>query len=349
MPYSPSVDINTWGMLNITVRQSFFRIKEKIDILSIKFKTEDAVLMVKFINTGGIKMFKKLIIATDLSAASFALVKCLGGLRAYGAEECLLLQCLSIQETSSLALSYTINVLEGMLRDLKEILAEQGYIVETRIIPGIAKNEVNKIAINENYSLIVVGAQEHSLTSEIFFGGLAYDVIHYAQKPVLLIRMEDYPQEGISCIKTLGCDMSNHILFPTDFSENADLAFDYVAKMAALGVKKITLFHVQDKSRISEYPEASFEKRNEIDNTRLQDMKKLLQEKGNAEIDAFLCQGSPAVEILKLIRERNIQLVVMGSQGRGFVKEIFLGSVSNNVARHSAASVLLIPAKREND
>lgn len=78
-------------------------------------------------------------------------------------------------------------------------------------------------------------------------------------------------------------------------------------------------------------------------------MKKLLQEKGNAEIDTFLSYGSPAVEILKLIRERNIQLVVMGSQRRGLVKELFLGSVSNNVARHSAASVLLFPAKRENN
>ena len=170
-------------------------------------------------------MFKRLIVATDLSAASLELVKCLGGLKAYGAEECLLLQCLSIQETSSLSLSYTLSVLEGMLQNLKEVLVQQGYIVETRVVPGIAKNEINRIAVNEDFLLIVVGAQKHTLTSEIFFGGLAYDVIHYAQKPVLLIRMEDYLQEGISCIKTLGCDMSNHILFPTDFSENADLAF----------------------------------------------------------------------------------------------------------------------------
>jgi len=236
-----------------------------------------------------------------------------------------------------------------MLQNLKEVLVQQGYIVETRVVPGIAKNEINRIAVNEDFSLIVVGAQEHTLTSEIFFGGLAYDVIHYAQKPVLLIRMEDYLQEGISCIKTLGCDMSNHSLFPTDFSENADLAFNYVTKMALLGVKKITLFHVQDKSRISEYPEDSLAKLNEIDNARLQDMKNILQEKAIAEVDTFLSYGSPAVEILKLIRERNIQLVVMGSQGRGFVKELFLGSVSNNVARHSLASVLLIPAKRKND
>jgi len=37
---------------------------------------------------------------------------------------------------------------------------------------------------------------------------------------------------------------------------------------------------------------------------------------------------------------------VMGSQGRGFVSESFLGSVSHQVARRSPAPVLLIPAKR---
>ena len=36
----------------------------------------------------------------------------------------------------------------------------------------------------------------------------------------------------------------------------------------------------------------------------------------------------------------------VGSQGRGYVKELFLGSVSHNVSRQAASSVLLVPAKR---
>jgi len=66
-------------------------------------------------------------------------------------------------------------------------------------------------------------------------------------------------------------------------------------------------------------------------------------------VETILSYGSPSVEILNTVHERNTQLIVMGSQGRGFVKEFFLGSVSHNIARHSAASVLLIPANRENE
>jgi len=46
-------------------------------------------------------MFKKIIIATDLSSAAFAVVKDLGKLKAYGAEEFLLLQCIGQRETDS--------------------------------------------------------------------------------------------------------------------------------------------------------------------------------------------------------------------------------------------------------
>lgn len=291
-------------------------------------------------------MFKKIIVATDLSEASYALTKCLAGLKEFGAEECLLLQCISKQEAASIYFSYVTAVIEEHLRNLKEIVENQGYIVESRVVPGVARNEVNNIAKKENYSLIVVGAQEHFAASEILFEGLAYDIIHHACKPVLIIRMEKYQDKGLSCIKSIGCNLSNHILFPTDFSENAELAFEYVKGMVAKGVKEVTLVHIQDELQIGHYLKERLEEFNAIDKSRLQNMKQLLEDIKNVEVKIIMRYGSSTVELLKLIRELNIQLVVMGSQGRGFVKEVFLGSVSHNMARHSPASILLVPAKR---
>lgn len=292
-------------------------------------------------------MFKRIIVATDLSDASYAVVNCLGGLKAYGAEECLLLQCLSMQESVSLALSYTTDALEKNLEDQKQLLEKQGFKVETRIVTGPAKREINRIASDEEYSVIVVGAQEQTMVSEAFSSEIAYDVIHYALKPVLLIRLKDIPENGVSCIRVTGCNISNHILFPTDFSDNADLAFSYVQNMVSDGVKKVTLLHVQDQVRISPHLMDKLEEFNRIDTARLEEMKKVLQSKGDVEVDIVLRFGSPTAEIIKLVEELNVQLVVMGSQGRGYIKEIFLGSVSHNIARHSTASVLLIPAKRD--
>jgi len=39
----------------------------------------------------------------------------------------------------------------------------------------------------------------------------------------------------------------------------------------------------------------------------------------------------------------------MGSQGKGFVHEFFLGGVSSQVTRFSKVPVLLVPAKRDDE
>ena len=296
-------------------------------------------------------MFKQLIITTDLSRDSNAFINCLGGLKLYGAEKCLLLQCLNIEGTIGINESYNsiaFSIFEKILQSQKESLEKQGYSVEIRVLSETARNEINMIAVEEDYSAIVVDANKRFSSGEVVFSELADDLIHNAQKPILLIRSNEHTGEGSSYgTDVTGCEIGNHVLFPTDFSDNANFAFGCMVEMAADKAKKITLLHVQDKSRISPYLDNRLEEFNATDRARLESMKKILQEKGNAEVEIVLKYGSPSVEILNFVKEYNVQLVVMGSQGRGFVNEFFLGSVSHNIARHSRSSVLLVPAKRK--
>jgi hypothetical protein len=74
-------------------------------------------------------MFKRLIAATDLSPASFAVVSCLEKLKAYGAEQCLLLQCLSFSEAASTALSYHTDPLEKMLNEQKTFWKNRALVL----------------------------------------------------------------------------------------------------------------------------------------------------------------------------------------------------------------------------
>ena len=291
-------------------------------------------------------MFSRIIIATDLSPASFSVVQCAGRLRAFGANQCLLLECLSAQEATSTAFSYSTQLLETTLGQQVAILEQQGFKVEARVVPGFAKQEINRIAANENFSLIVMGSRGHSLVGETLLGNVAHGVILNALKPVLLIPVKMAMENGEVSVRRGRCDFIEHVLFPTDFSENADHAFTYVEKLVSDGARHVTLVHVQDKARLDPHLMQRLDEFNEIDMGRLEKLKLALQAKGDATIDIELAFGSPFVEIIRLIRERNAHLVVMGSQGRGFIKEIFLGSVSHNVARHSDAAVLLVPANR---
>lgn len=291
-------------------------------------------------------MFKRLIVATDLSPASFSVVSCLSGLKDYGAEQCLLLQCLSMNDAMSRGLSYHTDEIDEMLSEQKKILENQGFVVEARTVVGAPKHEIVRIAAKEDYELIVVGAQGHSLVGEKLLGGVAYGVVNKSVTPVLVVPVAKKEGEENACEPVARCGFSDNILFATDFSEPADNAFIYVERLVANGARRVTLVHVQDKIKLEEHLAARLEEFNERDRGRLENLKEVLLKKGAPEVGIEVCYGVPFEEITRLIRERDAQLAIMGTQGRGFVGEFFLGSVSHNVVRHSVAPVLLIPALR---
>lgn len=175
-------------------------------------------------------------------------------------------------------------------------------------------------------------------------GGVAYGVINTSTKPVLVVPVEKEGEEN-TCKPVSRSRFGVHVLFPTDFSEMDDNAFAYVKQLVADGVGKITLVHVQDKAKLKHLKER-LDEFNERDQGRLEEMEQALMKKGAPRIDIEVCYGVPSQEIVRLVEERDAQLVVMATQGRGFVGELVLGSVSHNVARRSVAPVLMIPAPR---
>ena len=56
-----------------------------------------------------------------------------------------------------------------------------------------------------------------------------------------------------------------------------------------------------------------------------------------------LIRGIPCRPFSRLLESQDISLIVMGTQGKGFIQELFLGSVAHNVSRLATCPVLLIP------
>ncbi|MDD4160329.1 MAG: universal stress protein [Synergistaceae bacterium] len=288
-------------------------------------------------------MFRRAILASDFSRESMALVNCSGGLKAFGTEEILLLHFWGSMAVLEVDSFYKPAVYEDFSRNLQKqqsILEEQGFKVETRVLEGLSASQVNKIAIDENYSLIGVGSGRD------IFSPMANELIHSAQRPTYIYKSSEIKAAKAPCVQGKSEGIADHVLFATDFSKNSEVAFNYLIQMIPLINRKISIIHIQDEYRISPYLDDKIDEFNRIDSARLEGMKKLLLDKGCPETEAILKYGPPASEILKSAEELSVQMVVMGNQGRGFVNEFFLGSVSHNVARQSPVSVLLIPAKR---
>jgi nucleotide-binding universal stress UspA family protein len=135
--------------------------------------------------------------------------------------------------------------------------------------------------------------------------------------------------------------MFTRILFPTDFSKAAEHALKYLGKIAADTKCPITIMHVLEEKPADD----ETAKRIEEDSRFLLDSKKWRLESIGAEmVSAELTSGKPADVILTRAKEEDFSIIVMGSTEKGLFKGVFLGSVSNEVARHAELPVLLVPA-----
>ena len=105
--------------------------------------------------------------------------------------------------------------------------------------------------------------------------------------------------------------------------------------------------HFQDKKKINPHLESRLREFNEIDNMRLQIVRERLEQTTGVKPDIELIYGYPSREIIDFCRRETVSLVVMGTHGRGYIEEMFVGSVSHNVARHVPAPVFLSPLPRE--
>jgi nucleotide-binding universal stress UspA family protein len=138
-------------------------------------------------------------------------------------------------------------------------------------------------------------------------------------------------------------EILRHVLLPTDFSEISSRALAYVHRLAAKGLRRVTLLHALDVPGGEVYP-LDFQKMAEAKSRdSLAAWTAELKNAAIPQVDAVFDPGHPLQAILRVLESQDISLIVMGTQGKGFIKEIFLGSVAHNVSRMAPCPVLLIP------
>lgn len=289
-------------------------------------------------------MFEKILIISELHYNFDHVLSCVLQLKNLGTRSCLLVQCLNPHELSDAISNYIINIYNDHLEAQRQCLIEHGFSVSTRQMIGVYQENIGQTALEENCSLIVVGAPERTVIGSLLDGGAAYQMMQGSPVPLLLVRTP--PTPDMTRAVAHECHMIDHVLFPTDFSENAEKAFDIVKETARSGVKKITLMHVQDKAKIDPHLLDQLEQFNKKDMDRLKALETSLKEVGEVDVDCVLLYGSPTVEILNFIKQQGVTWVIMGSQGRGRIRDIYLGNVSHNIARRSPVPVLLVPISR---
>lgn len=140
-----------------------------------------------------------------------------------------------------------------------------------------------------------------------------------------------------------------HILVPTDFSETSRVALRYALALADRFGACVHLLHaVQnplDQPWAAEIYAASvteFEQsaRRESDTA----LATMLDESERQKYCACLVTeiGPPFLTIIKYAKREHIDLIVMGTHGRGAIAHLLIGSVAENVVRKAPCPVLTV-------
>jgi nucleotide-binding universal stress UspA family protein len=277
-------------------------------------------------------MFSTVVIGTSLSDTSTRTLCCLQGLRAAGVRKAFLVHAMNIRDVGTLYRQLRTLAMPALERQ-KRVLEEMGFEVAVDVRLGIPYVEIDQVAREHDASLIAVHLTTETLLADVFVGGVAYELLQRADRPVLAMKAK-----GADGDCELLCEnVLHHVLHPTDFSDNAERALAYVQGLAEAAQPAVTLVHVDETAA----PAAA-----SLARDRLEGIAQQLQRAGARQVSVEVVGGSPTTELLKIARRNEHSLIVMGSQGKGFIKEIFLGSVSHSMIRHAGVPVLVVPAVR---
>ncbi|MGB8992054.1 MAG: universal stress protein [Desulfobaccales bacterium] len=288
-------------------------------------------------------MFKTIVLATDLSPAWDEIVACAGEFKALGCSRVILTNVIVAKFLSGLEEMLRADV-RPKLETQQRQLEAQGLQVEVEIPFGLPAYSLNDIACRYGADLIVVGSHGTALWREAVLGCFTCAVVHHSKYPTLLINVRvKKDQEADTCRLHCG-SLLRHVLFPTDFSEIGVRAGEFIEILATRGIGQVTLLNTLDVPGGEEaYPPGYQEIAEGAARQLLEKWKQRLLEAGVPVVNDRFDSGHPIPAILQVLESQDISLIVMGTQGKGFIKEIFLGSVAHNVSRLATCPVLLIP------
>jgi len=140
------------------------------------------------------------------------------------------------------------------------------------------------------------------------------------------------------------------ILVATDFSEPSDAALAYGRELARTFGASLTVLHVVDNILTRAYGTdgvvlADPELQREIETSAQRQVDSLLFEEDRQALGAVglvITSTSPSAAIVTYAHDASVDLIVMGTHGRGAIAHLLMGSVAERVVRIAPCPVLTV-------
>lgn len=294
-------------------------------------------------------MYKKILYPIKFEEFSIDILSCILNFKKAGTEEIVLLHVIDVAKIpmdkyEGYRLQYIkvlIEIANTKTDEAINVIEKSNLRAKKRIEVGVPYREILRVAKEENVSLIVSGRQKRGILGEIFIGSNTDKIIRYGGLPVYIPK---YPaifgEDKEACAKF--CEkLFKKVLYPTDWSDCANLALEYLKGLKEAGVEEVVVSHVMDEKSMKLQPPDIFKMFEKTDKEKLQSVKKQLENEG-FKVRTRLHVGKPGTDLIRIAKEEDVSMILMGSHGKGYVEGILWGSVSRNAVEYSDRSVLLI-------
>jgi nucleotide-binding universal stress UspA family protein len=138
------------------------------------------------------------------------------------------------------------------------------------------------------------------------------------------------------------------VLVPTDFSDSARHALSYGVSFAKEYDAGLVLLHVVENLTVGYasdlFPVPMAEVFQEISGYAKTELAKLaaeVREKG-VSVEETVVQGKPSAEIIRFAAENKVDMIVLGTHGKGMLDQALFGSTTERVVRRAPCPVLTV-------
>ena len=233
-----------------------------------------------------------------------------------------------------IALAESNRQMDALMRELT--LAERQRLT-THCLVGSPAAAIIEHAQARHSDLIVLGAAGEARLSKYMLGGVAAKTVRQAPCPVLCV-----PADDVESFQT--------ILVGTDFSECSMHALKVALALAARTQAKVIVAHAAPTAW--SLPPGLALGQGEGTNWL-----ELLQREAREQLDEFIDKarvrglvthdralliGSPAQSLLQYAQKHTVDLIVLGTHGRGSIARLMLGSVTETVVHNAEIPVLTV-------
>jgi nucleotide-binding universal stress UspA family protein len=211
---------------------------------------------------------------------------------------------------------------------------DSGVDCKVMVLAGIPHNEILRVARRVSADLIVMGphTREYAEKRSKMWGMAGSTLERVSQKaacPVMIVTREAQREQRFE-----------NILAATDFSHQAECAVQYGGQLCRHYKAALTVFHVigeDDNASQSEIDQKIHEAKERMD----EEFGPLL--KGIKQVNFESWEGKPAMEILKLARQSEADLILMAHHSKEKDPEkAFLGSVVAQVSLNAVCPTMSI-------